>query len=56
MAEIIENIHGRRLIKVSTDDLISLVKEYQSVVCCKKNYKELRVALDERNFFLPEDC
>lgn len=55
MAQIIENLHGRRSIRVSTDDIISLVREYQSVACSAKNYEDLRTKLDKKELFIPED-
>jgi hypothetical protein len=55
MATIIENIHGRRLIRLTTDDVISLVKEYQNIFIETSSYEELRKKLDTQNFYLPED-
>ena len=55
MAEIVENLYGRRMIRVSTDDVISLVKEYQNTVCGVSSYEQVRKMLDNREFHLPED-
>lgn len=55
MARIIENDFGRRNIKVSTDDIISIVREYQRIVGTSKNYEEVRKILDRNNVFLVED-
>ena len=55
MARILENDFGRRNIKVSTDDIISIVREYQRLVGVGKNYDEIRNILDENNIFLVED-
>ena len=55
MAEIIENLHGRRLIRVSTDDVISLVREYQNYACESTSYEEIRSKLDKAELYLPED-
>ena len=55
MATIVENLNGRRLIRVSTDDIISLVREYQTVNCNTKSYEETRKLLDKKNIYLPED-
>ena len=55
MATIVENLNGRRLIRVSTDDIISLVREYQTVNCNTKSYEETRTLLDKKNIYLPED-
>ena len=55
MAKIIENLHGRRMIRISTDDLISLVKEYQSAACESESYYELREKIDGKDLYIPED-
>ncbi len=55
MATIVENLHGRRIIRVSTDDIISLIKEYQSVACESETYGEIREKLDQKDFYIPED-
>ncbi len=55
MAEIIENMHGRRLIRMSTDDVISLVKTYQTFACESLSYSEIREKLDKSDIYIPED-
>ena len=55
MATIIENSHGRRLIKISTDDIISIVKEYQNTISFPSTYEKTRKILDAKNIYLPED-
>ncbi len=55
MATIIENMHGRRLIRMSTDDIISIVKEYQYYASLADSYKETRKFLDKAEIYLPED-
>lgn len=55
MAEIIENMHGRRLIRVSTDDVISLVKTYQTIFCESESYSQIREKLDKTDLYIPED-
>ena len=55
MAEIIENMNGRRLIRVSTDDIISLVREYQQYASESSSYREIREKLDKKDIYLPED-
>lgn len=55
MAEIIENMHGRRLIRVSTDDVISLVKAYQTLSCEASSYEEIRQKLNKTELYIPED-
>lgn len=55
MAKIIENTNGRRTIRVSTDDILSLVREYQTITRGVKDYQGLRKILSENSFYLPED-
>lgn len=56
MAKIIENIDGkRRMIKLTTDDIISIIREYQSTVKGCLNCNDIRTALENRVFFVPED-
>lgn len=55
MANIIENLYGRRMIKMSTDDVISIVREYQNTTGRPATYRELRERLDAREFYIPED-
>ena len=56
MAKIIENKKGRRLIQMSVDDIISVVREYQRVVShCPKSSDEIRSVLNRESMFLPED-
>lgn len=55
MAVILENIHGRRMIRVSTDDIISIVREYQTSVCGLCSYDEIRNILGKKEIYLPED-
>ena len=53
MARIIEG--QRRIIKMSVDDILSIVKQYQQVshrACC---YEHLRELLNKENFYIPED-
>ena len=53
MARIIEG--ERRIIKLSIDDVLSIVREYQTIVhvsCCYEHTREL---LKKSNFYLPED-
>ena len=55
MAKIIENKKGRRLIRLSADDIISVVREYQTSTIGKKNYYEIRAELERKEVYLPED-
>lgn len=56
MAKIIENMHGRRTIRLSTDDIITIVKEYQSIACRSLNYENIRKVLNNKDLYIPEDC
>ena len=56
MARIIENENGnRRLIKMSSDDVISIVREYQKHVKVRSSYDEIRSQLEDCVIFIPED-
>ncbi len=53
MARIIEG--ERRIIKMSVDDVINIVREYQQIThnsCCYEHTREL---LERADFFVPED-
>ncbi len=53
MARIIEN--ERRIIKLSVDDVLNIVREYQTICknsCCYEHTREL---LNNSNFYIPED-
>ena len=55
MARILENLTGRRTIKMSTDDVISIVREYQRISGTEKKYEQIRKLLDKSNIFIVED-
>lgn len=56
MARIIENENGsRRLIRMSTDDILSVVKDYQRIVPRFSSYEEARNYLSDTVIFLPEE-
>lgn len=53
MARIIEG--KRRIIKMSIEDILNVVREYQQVThhaCC---YEHVREILSKTDFYLPED-
>lgn len=53
MARIIEN--ERRIIKLSVDDVLNIVREYQQICrnsCCYDHTREL---LSGADFYIPED-
>lgn len=53
MARIIEG--ERRIIKMSVDDILNIVREYQTA--CKKSccYEHTRELLSKMNIYIPED-
>ncbi len=55
MAFIIENNNGRRSIRLNTDDIINIVREYQNITYGSYDYYEIRKKLDNFDLFLPED-
>ena len=56
MARIIESQNsGRRIIKMSVDDIISIVKEYQTIVPRFSNSKDVRNFLSDTVIYIPED-
>lgn len=55
MARIIENEQGRRLVRMSVDDIISVVREYQRVVKNPRTYEGIRMILSQACMYLPED-
>lgn len=56
MARIIENEEGkRRLIKMTSDDVINIIREYQKHVKFRRNYDEIRNQLEDCVIFIPED-
>ena len=56
MARIIESENSsRRLIKLSTNDIISIVKEYQRIVFRHSDYTNTRTLLEDTVIYIPED-
>lgn len=54
MARIIES-GGRRIIKMSVDDIISIVQDYQRIVPRFSSAEEVRNYLSDTVIFIPED-
>lgn len=53
MARIIEG--ERRIIQISTDDILAIVRNYQQITnkaCC---YDHVRELLDKETFYIPEE-
>ena len=56
MARIIEAQNGgRRIIKMSVDDIVSVVKEYQTIVPRFSSSKDVRNYLSDTVIYIPED-
>ena len=55
MAKILENSNGRRTIKLNTEDIITIVREYQNYTHLCNNYNEIRNKLSKIDIYLPED-
>ena len=56
MARIIENGHNkRRIIKMSVDDVISVVQDYQRIVPRFSSIDEIRSFLSDTVIYIPED-
>lgn len=55
MAKIIANKKGRRTIKLNTDEIISIVREYQNNTNKCTSYEEIRNKLNKIEIYLPED-
>ena len=56
MARIIESQQdSRRLIKMSVDDILSVVQDYQRIVPRFSNMEEARNYLSDTVIFIPED-
>ena len=56
MAKIIDNPNGRRMIKLSADDVFMIISMYQQR-CSSKAYthEEARVLLNSNKFYIPEE-
>ena len=56
MARIIETTNGsRRIIKISVDDILTIVREYQRIVPRHSNIELARNYLSDTVLFIPED-
>ena len=55
MVRIIENENGRRIVRMSVDDIICVVREYQRVVKNPDSYDEIRDLLSQECMYLPEE-
>ena len=55
MAKILENLNGRRNIRLNTNDIISIVREYQNQTVGSYTYLEIREKLNNLEIIIPED-
>jgi hypothetical protein len=57
MARIIENHEGRRMIRLTPDDVLTVVSLYQQHIydMRERDYEGLRAKLNQGYFYLPED-
>ena len=56
MARIIENMDGKRkMIKLSTDDVMTVVREYQRICYNCNSYQDIRSSLSDYIIYLPEE-
>lgn len=57
MAKIIENMDGRRQVRLSAEDILTVVTLYQQQFQGKppKNYQEVKKRLGSRQYYLPEE-
>lgn len=56
MARILEETESsRRIIKMSTEDILSVVREYQRIVPRGIEISEIRNCLDDTVIYIPED-
>lgn len=56
MARIIETSEkSRRMVKMSVDDIISVVQDYQRIVPRNASYEEIRSCLADVVVYIPED-
>lgn len=56
MAKIIESENSkRRMIRLSTSDVISVVREYQNCVRVRSDYEETKNMLEDIIIYIPED-
>ena len=55
MAKIIDSNFQRRIIQMTTDDIMSVVREYQRIVPRGCSYDEVRNCLNDTIIYIPED-
>ncbi len=57
MARIVENHEGRRMIRLTPDDVLTVVSLYQQQLYGleNRNYEGIRSRLQQAHLYLPED-
>lgn len=55
MARIIENNSKRRIIRLSTDDVISIIQQYQIITRGHSEAPVVRDLIKNAGFYIPED-
>ena len=56
MAYVVENPNGRRMVRLSVDDVLTIVAMYQQKCNCRDlTYDEVREELNKSSIYLPED-
>ena len=55
MAKIIDTNSKRRMIKMSTDDVLCVISQYQTLTNGVVKYDSVRKILNQNSFYLPED-
>lgn len=56
MARIIESLSSkRRMIKMSTEDILSIIRDYQRIVPRHSTVEDAREYLSDTVIFIPED-
>jgi hypothetical protein len=57
MARILDNMNGRRMIRLSPEDVLSVVSFYQQQLYGleERNYQSIQSRLRQADFYLPEE-
>lgn len=57
MARILENTNGRRMIRLSPEDVLSVVSLYQQQLYGleRRDYQAIQARLRQTDFYLPEE-
>lgn len=56
MAYVVENPNGRRMVRLSVDDILTIISMYQQKFNCRNySYEEIRHELAKHLVYLPED-